>query len=222
MKFICWIACPFLACGVAISEEPKGGLADRALVPSDLGAQWTRHIQWLFDPMASPSKIFQVVTNTSRPPALSTDEVEKFTARQQEERRGFAVTNLARLGAEADIILEYYDSKGSDRFSIHIYRYGTAEGLEDMWKRRGTSAEFNSTRTAGEEIIYTKAGQPFPGGVKASQASVEARDGVYHVMVSPGQPEPGDHGLRLLKKQLEKLRNSTEPDAARNAAKPRP
>ena len=102
-----------------------------------------------------------------------------------------------------------------------IYRYKTAEGLEDMWKRRGKSYEFNSKEVAGEDVIYTKAGAVFPGGGKASQPSVEAREGVYHVMVAPGQPELDDPGLGLVKKQLGKLRGGTEPDAARNAAKPR-
>jgi hypothetical protein len=222
MRLILWIACLSLACGAAISEEPKGGVADKALLPSELGGQWTRRVQYLFDPIARPPEIFQVVTNISRRPGLSADEVDKFIARQKEERRGFAVTNLSRLGAEAEIILEYYDSKRSARFSMHIYRYKKSVGLEDMWKRRRTGVEFNPARAAGDDVIYTRVGQTFPGGVKASQPSVEGREGVYHVMVSPGQPELDDPGFRLVKKQLDKLRNGTEPDAAPNAAGPRP
>jgi hypothetical protein len=222
MKLKLWIACLSLSCAAVLSGEPKGGLADMALFPSDLGGQWGRGIQYLFDPKANPPELFQVVTNSPRRPALAADEVEKFIARQKAERRGFALTNLARLGAEAQIILEYYDSKNSDRFSMQIYRYKTAEGLEDMWKRRQASSEFNSTRTAGEDVIYTRAGQEFPGGVKASKPSLEARKGAYHVMVSPGEVKLDDPGLRLLKRQLSKLRNTTEPDAARNAPEPGP
>ncbi len=218
MNFISCTACISLICGAALGGEPKGGLADKALVASDFEGHWTRRIPYLFDPKASPPEIFQVVTNSSRRPTLSTEEVQKSIARQNEEHRDFAVRNLSSLGAEAQIILDYYDTQRSKRFSLQIYRYKTPEGLEDMWRRRGTSPEFNSTRTAGEDVIFTKAGQVFPGGVKASQPSMEAREGVYHVMVSPGQPKLDDPGLLLLKKQLEKLRIHAEPDTARNAA----
>jgi hypothetical protein len=222
MKLVPWIACLYLICGVALSEEPKGGLVDKALFPSDLGDQWRRGVQYLLDPQASPSDLFRVATNSPRGPALASEDAEALIARQQAERRGFAVTNLARLGAEAQIILEYYDSRNSDRFSIQIYRYKTIEGLEDMWKRRQASSDFNSTRTAGEDVVYTRAGQRFPGGVKASKPSVEAREGVYHVMVSPGEPKLDDPGFILLKKQLDKLRNGTQPIPTRNAVEPRP
>ena len=78
MKLILWITCLTFACGTVMGEEPIGGLADRALVPSDIG-QWTRRVQYLFDPKATPSEIFQVATNFSRRrPALSADDVEKL------------------------------------------------------------------------------------------------------------------------------------------------
>src|SRR6516164_465931 len=58
MKLKLWIACLSLSCAAVLSGEPKGGLADMALFPSDLGGQWGRGIQYLFDPKANPPELF--------------------------------------------------------------------------------------------------------------------------------------------------------------------
>jgi hypothetical protein len=120
MKLILWFACLSLACGAATGAEPTGGLADAALTPSSLGGGWTRRIEYLFDSKANPPEIFQIATNASRWTSLSGGGIGESIARQKEERRGFAITNLARLGAEAEIILEYRDTNISGRFSMFI------------------------------------------------------------------------------------------------------
>jgi hypothetical protein len=213
---IACIVCLFVASLQAAEKEPTGGLADAVLNSSDLDGNWTHQTQMLFDAQANPAELFQVATNFSRGQSLSAGDIEKSVRRQQEERRNFFGTTLARLGAEAQIILEYCDCNSNSRYSIFIYRYQTVEGLEDLWKRRRESPEFNFTRLADEEIIFTRQGQMFPGGVRGSQPSIEERAGRFHIMVSPGKPEQDNPGLSLLRKQVAKLRTCCEPSIAPN------
>lgn len=203
MKLTLWISYLSVAARAAAGAEPTGGLAGAALTPSELRGRWTRRIEALFDPNANPTEIFQVATNSSWLPVGET--ADTIIARQTSVHRHFLSTTLASLGAEAQIILEFHDANNGRRFSMFIYRYKTAEGLEDMWKRRRESTEFNVKRLGAQEIIYTKKEESFPGGVKASKPSVEEREGRYHIMVSPCEPEPDDPGLNLVRKQVAKL-----------------
>jgi hypothetical protein len=225
MRLESWIVGLSLTCGVALGGEPMSGLMEKALSPSELGTEWSCRVKWLFDPQASPPELFPIATNSHNRLVLLSDKAEKYISRQKAERRNFTATGLALLGAEAEIFLEYKDSKKGSWFVLHIYRYKTAGDMEAMWKRRQAREELNWTRVAGEDVIYTRAGQRLPaavGGGEASEPSVEARVGECHVLVGPGEPKPDDPGFRFLKKQLDKLRNSTEPYAARNAMKTRP
>src|SRR4030095_12741844 len=108
---------------------------------------------------------------------------------------------------------EYYDSKNNRRFSMFIYRYKTAEDLDSMWRDRREMHHYNLTKIAGEEVIYTTVDKVLPGGVKTSQPSVERREGRFHIMVSPGNPDWDDPGLSLLWKQVDKVRKHIESDA---------
>jgi hypothetical protein len=226
MKTILCLVCLSLACQMASADEAAtqpssateatGGMADVALRPSDLGDHWIREIKLLFDPQARPSEIYQVATNVRRRKQVSAAQMEKHIAKQKEEKRAFFSRTLAGLGAEAQMILEYYDSKHDRHFSMTIYRYSTVEALNSMWKSRRESSDFNVATMAGETIVYTRVGKVFPGGVKASQTSVETREGRFHIMASPGKPERDDPGLSLMRKQVEKLRNNTEPGVAPN------
>jgi hypothetical protein len=213
MKTLLGIACLALSCRLIMGQEPKGGVPDKALFPSELGGQWTREIQYMYDPKASPPDLFQIDTNRTqsrRGPPFSDAEMERFNARQLEQRRAFAIKSLASTGADAQIILEYHDLKNGKRFSMHLYRYKTVEGMEAMWKLRGTRPELHSTTIQGEELVYTIAGQKYPSGGTASQPAVEAREGIYHILVAPGEPKADDPGLLLVKEQLKKLRRGTE------------
>jgi hypothetical protein len=205
----------FVASLQAAEKEPTGGLADVALKSSDLNGNWTRQVQMLFDPQASPAEVFQVSTNFPQRRSLSPSEVEMSLRKQQDQMRNFFRTTLAQLGAEAQMILDYCDNNNL-HYSVFIYRYQTVAGLQDLWKRRRESPEFKVTRLAQEEIIFTRQDQMFPGGARASKRSVEERVGTFHIMVSPGKPEQDDPGLGLLRKQLAKLRTIAEPSIAPN------
>jgi hypothetical protein len=61
--------------------------------------------------------------------------MQAYVAGQKKENKDFFSSGLERLGAEAQIILEYYDSEHSRRFSMTIYRYKRAEDLDVIWKR---------------------------------------------------------------------------------------
>jgi len=229
------LACLALACLLASGDEnkqpfggkePTGGLLNVALRATDLGDDWMREIKLLFDPQARPPEIFLVPTNHLERAQFSAEQTEKWVAERNKNNRAFFSRGLANLGAEAQMILEYYDSKHNRRFSMFLYRYKTTENLNSMWKDRREIHYYNMTNVAGEEVIYTTAGKVFLGGVKASDPasdpSVERRDGRFHIMVSPGNPDWDDPGLSLIWKQVDKVRKYTERDEApsEGAAKP--
>src|SRR4030095_10254990 len=157
MKTILCLLCLSLSCllGSGDENEPTGGLASVALRPPDLSDDWMREIRLLFDPQARPPEVFLVPTNHLRSAQLSTAQMEKWVAERQENNRAFFNRTLANLGAEAQMILEYYDSKNNRRFSMFIYRYKTAEDLDSMWRDRREMHHYNLTKIVGEEVIYT-------------------------------------------------------------------
>lgn len=211
MKSIICLGCLALACLEAAGGEVTGGLAATALSSADLGGHWTRRIEEIFDPQAKPPELFQVGTNFSRRQLLSAAEMQASVTRQKQQKRDFYSRVLENLGAEAQIILEYYNSE-QKRYSMFIYRYKTTEDMDVIWKRSREKPELQVATVAGEEVIYTIAGQVFvPGKIQASQSSVQVKAGRYQIMVSPGKPEPEDPGLSLARKQVEKIKKSAEP-----------
>jgi hypothetical protein len=205
MKTALLVAYLSLAClGVAADENSadgaKGGLAGTALGSPDLGGHWTRRIILLLDSKASPPEIFQVNSN-----------LQRSASKQMEEKRSFLTNGLALVGAEAQIIVEYYDAEHDRRFSLHIYRYPTTEEMDSMWKKLLKSRIRNVKTVSGEEVIYTNTGQDLSKSLRTEQPSVEERQGRYHIMIAPGKPEEGDPGLEVIRKQVEKIRRATEP-----------
>ena len=216
MISILCLGCLALACLEAAGGEVTDGLAATALSSTDLGGHWTRRIEEIFDPQAKPPELFQVGTNFSRRQPLSAAEMQASVTRQNQQKRDFYSRTLADIGAEAQIILEYHDS-GHQRYSVFIYRYKTAEDMDVIWKRSREKPELRVTTVAGEEVIYTIAGQVYVSGkIKASQSSVQVKEGRYQIMVSPGKPEPDDPGLSLARKQVDKIKKGTEHAAAQN------
>ena len=232
MKICLCLACLLLACMCATGNEnwppptggeSTGGLATVALSPSDLGNQWARHIVLLFDAQANPPEIFSLNTNSLRrglPRPLTESEVQESVSKQREQKRQFFTSSLAGIGAEAQIMLEYSYHELDPGFSMTIYRFQTPAAADSQWGIRHRRDEFHVATVGGDEVIYTKKGQVFPGGVEASKPSVELRQGSFIVMVAPGVPKQGDPGLNLVRKQIAKIIQHGKPAAPSNAALP--
>ena len=191
-------------------EDSTGGLADLALRPADLGDRWVRRIELLFDPQATPSEIFQLGTNSPRRRSADS-EVQATISKRKEEKRRFFSSSLEMIQAEAQIMLEYRDSDKKRDFSMTIYRFKSMQAADAQLKIRRGSDAFRIATVGGAEVIYTKAGQGFPGGVVASNPSVELRQGPYIIMVAPAIPNQDDPGFGLAQQQVQKAKSRAEP-----------
>lgn len=216
MKLILYSACLLLTWAgawaqegdstTARSKEPTGGIVDIALKPSDLGEGWTRWVRLVLDPKLNPSTWYRSKYELPGRPAKPLDPVDPALPYKRE---------LDRAGAEAAIYLAY-----SSRLYVKILRFPTTKEVEDHWVLRQQTGESELVSSAGVDVLSTKPGKQLRSDLRASMATIECRADKYLIRVAPALPLATDPGFNFVLKQVEKIRNLSEPAGAANRSQP--
>jgi len=178
-------------------KEPTGGLTEIALQPSELSPEYERRVRLSLDPSAKPPTYLYDIPGMSRSSGQDQDPIQRF-------RR-----EMVRVGAEAVIYLAY-DAPPTASY-VKILRFPSAIEAERQWALRSSTGESQVVAVAGVEVLFTRPGKMLRADLRAGFNTLECRAGKYWIRVAPAKPEPGDLGLNLALKQLEKIAKVREP-----------
>lgn len=220
MRFLVSILCLCLCWNVAGGDEfgershrekePTGGLVQNLLTRAELGPGSSKRIRLLLDPQASAKAYYPSTNSLPFTPEGPLDPIDPAARFKRE---------LDRVGADAAAYVAYrFNEEGF--YNVKILRFETPDKAKAHWLKRCREGRGQVMGTPAGSVLFTDESQEVRPGVKSSMETIEVREGQYVVRLAPGRPNPHNAGFQLLGKQVEKIRNSSEPFGAANSSPP--